>query len=88
MTRQIGFALGVSVLVAVLGSAHATDAVSAFRGGWLFMVIAGLSGAVLAVAMGPVRQHASAAAAAPAQAQAQAQAQGPAQVTLGQSPAS
>jgi len=43
-------------------------------------VIAGLSGAVLAVAMGPVRQHASAAAAAPAQAQAQ--------VALGQSPAS
>ncbi len=74
MTRQIGFALGVSILVAVLGSARTTDAISTFRGGWLFMVIASLLGALLAAAMGPVRQHAAAGA--------------PAQVALGQSPAS
>ncbi len=63
MTRQIGFALGVSVLVAVIGSAHTTDLISTFRGGWLFMVIASLTGAVLAAAMGPVRQHVAAPAA-------------------------
>ncbi len=57
MTRQIGFALGVSVLVAVLGSAHTSDAIRTFRGGWLFMVIASVAGAGLAAAMGTVRQH-------------------------------
>jgi EmrB/QacA subfamily drug resistance transporter len=57
MTRQIGFALGVSVLVAVLGSAHTTDVIDTFRGGWLFMVIASLLGASLAAAMGQVSQH-------------------------------
>ena len=59
----------------MLGSAHATDLISTFRGGWLFMVIASLLGAALAAAMGPVRQHAGVAAA-------------PAQVALSQSPAS
>ncbi len=57
MTRQIGFALGVSVLVAVLGSAHTSDVISTFRGGWLFMVIASLLGASLAAGMGQVSQH-------------------------------
>jgi EmrB/QacA subfamily drug resistance transporter len=57
MTRQIGFALGVSVLVAVLGSGHGSNVIATFRGGWLFMVIASLAGAGLAAAMGPVRQH-------------------------------
>lgn len=57
MTRQIGFALGVSVLVAVLAGAGGPDVVSTFRGGWLFLVIASALGAVLAAAMGPVRQH-------------------------------
>lgn len=60
MTRQIGFALGVSVLVAVLGSSRSGDVIATFRGGWLFMVIASLTGAGLAAAMGQVRQHAPA----------------------------
>ena len=85
MTRQIGFALGVSILVAVLSSAGSADAIATFRGGWLFMVIASLLGALLAAAMGPVRQHVGAAA---GPAHVGAAAAGPAQVALGQSPAS
>jgi MFS family permease len=48
MTRQIGVALGVACLVAILGSATGASAVSAFHHAWLFMVGCGLvAGAVL-----------------------------------------
>jgi hypothetical protein len=48
MSRQIGVALGVACLVAIVGSATGASAVSAFHHAWLFMVACGLvAGAVL-----------------------------------------
>ena len=41
MTRQIGVALGVACLVAILGGA-ATPGLSAFRDAWVFMIACGL----------------------------------------------
>jgi hypothetical protein len=55
MSRQIGAALGVAVLVAVVGTPAPQDAVAAFGHGWLF--VAGVMGAA-SVAMlltGPAR---------------------------------
>ena len=46
MTRQVGVALGVACLVAILGTGTAT--VTAFHRAWIFMMGCGLvSGAVL-----------------------------------------
>ena len=36
VARQIGAALGVAVLVAILGDAHGLGALAAFRHGWAF----------------------------------------------------
>jgi EmrB/QacA subfamily drug resistance transporter len=48
MSRQIGVALGVACLVAILGSASGASAVPAFHHAWLFMMGASLlAGAVL-----------------------------------------
>jgi EmrB/QacA subfamily drug resistance transporter len=48
MSRQIGVALGVACLVAILGTASGSSAVHAFHHAWAFMVGCGLlSGAVL-----------------------------------------
>jgi EmrB/QacA subfamily drug resistance transporter len=48
MTRQIGVALGVACLVAILGSSGAVPSVSAFHHAWLFMTACSLlAGAVL-----------------------------------------
>jgi hypothetical protein len=48
MTRQIGVALGVACLVAILGTASGSSAVTAFHHAWMFMVGCGLAaGAVL-----------------------------------------
>jgi MFS family permease len=48
MSRQIGVALGVACLVAIVGSATGASAVGAFHHAWLFMVgCALLAGAVL-----------------------------------------
>jgi EmrB/QacA subfamily drug resistance transporter len=60
MTRQIGFALGVSILVAILGTVDRADPIHTFRGVWLFTVIASGLGALVAASMGTVRQHAPA----------------------------
>jgi MFS family permease len=48
MSRQIGVALGVACLVAILGSASGASAITAFHHAWLFMVGCALvAGAIL-----------------------------------------
>jgi EmrB/QacA subfamily drug resistance transporter len=47
MCRQIGLALGVSCLVAVLGTATGAAEVHAFHHAWIFMVVCGLAAGVI-----------------------------------------
>ncbi len=48
MTRQIGIALGVACLVAILGATTGASAVTAFHHAWIFMIVCSLlAGAVL-----------------------------------------
>jgi hypothetical protein len=50
MLRQVGFAVGVAMLVAVLGSPHGRTAeLTAFRHGWFATAAAGLSAALAAI---------------------------------------
>jgi EmrB/QacA subfamily drug resistance transporter len=65
MARQIGFVLGVAILVAVLGKPAPGDLVHAFRGAWTFMIVAALLGSVAGLAIGRVTQHQATAPAAP-----------------------
>ncbi len=52
MLRQVGFAIGVAVLVAVLGTpATAAGRLAAFRHGWLAIAAIALAGAVSAVTL-------------------------------------
>ncbi len=53
MSRQLGYVLGVSVLVALLGSG------GSFHAGWVFMAVAAALGAVAAFAIGTVRPYAA-----------------------------
>ena len=50
--RQIGAVLGISVLVAVLGTPGPSEAVAAFRESWLLVAVAGVVAAVIAVQLG------------------------------------
>jgi hypothetical protein len=60
MTRQFGAVLGVSLLVAVLGS-PGTDPASAFTPGWILIAVAALAGGVVALALpGPATARGSA----------------------------
>jgi EmrB/QacA subfamily drug resistance transporter len=65
MTRQIGVALGVACLVAILGSSGAVPSVTAFHHAWVFMTACSLlAGAVLRGIGGPVSETADASVAA------------------------
>src|SRR3954471_10167651 len=58
MSRQIGVALGVAVLVALVGT---TDAIGGFQDGYRFVTAAALAAAFAIVLIGPVRATAPAA---------------------------
>jgi len=47
MCRQIGLALGVSCLVAVLGTATGLNAVQAFHHAWIFMAACSLTAGLI-----------------------------------------
>jgi MFS family permease len=66
MSRQIGVALGVAVLVSLIGDPARGDALSRFQDGWAFMLGAALAAAVALVSMGRVGEPAGAPAPEPA----------------------
>jgi hypothetical protein len=52
MLRQVGLALGVALLVALLGRPESSDAaLTAFRTGWLVLAAIALAGAVVAAVL-------------------------------------
>jgi EmrB/QacA subfamily drug resistance transporter len=51
MFRQVGGALGIAALVAILGTPGATGALTAFRHGWLLMALACTAGAIAMLAV-------------------------------------
>jgi hypothetical protein len=53
MSRQLGSAIGVAVLVALLGGAGG-DLLAGLRHGWAFSLGTGLGTAALALAFGPI----------------------------------
>ena len=56
MLRQVGLAIGVAMLIAVLGdSRNPTRPLPAFRHGWEAIVIAALAAAVVSVALLPAQ---------------------------------
>jgi EmrB/QacA subfamily drug resistance transporter len=53
MLRQVGLAIGVAVLVAVLGTPHGPDdALTAFRDGWIVIAVVSLATAVAGLMLG------------------------------------
>ena len=53
MSRQLGSALGVAILVAIIGHPSPGGAVDAFRNGWTFMIVASLVAGTALFAVGP-----------------------------------
>ncbi len=55
MSRQIGSAMGIAILIAVLGNPASDEAVVAFQRGWYVMLGASLAAAVAAAFIGRIR---------------------------------
>ncbi len=55
MTRQFGIALGVAVLIAVLGAPREAEILGSFRAGWEVMAGLAFASAIAAVAIGRLR---------------------------------
>jgi EmrB/QacA subfamily drug resistance transporter len=53
MSRQIGSALGVAILVAIVGTPAADEAVAAYGHGWTFVAAAMVASAAVLLAIGP-----------------------------------
>jgi EmrB/QacA subfamily drug resistance transporter len=62
MARQIGVALGVAVLVGIVGTASGADVLGRFHDGFTFMGVAALAAAVAIAFIGPIRTTAAPAA--------------------------
>lgn len=55
MSRQLGSALGVAILVAIIGTRSPASVLSGFQGGWTFMIGAALAAGIVLLSVGPVR---------------------------------
>jgi EmrB/QacA subfamily drug resistance transporter len=55
MSRQLGAALGVAVLVAIIGHPTPTGVLDAFRNGWMFVIVCALAAGAAMLAVGPVQ---------------------------------
>jgi EmrB/QacA subfamily drug resistance transporter len=55
MSRQVGAALGVAVVVAIIGTPAPSEAVAAFGHAWIFVAAAGALTSITMLALGPVR---------------------------------
>jgi MFS family permease len=58
-SRQVGFVLGVSLLVVVLGDVTLGTALAAFQRGWTMMLLLAAATAVVCVVMGRTRDRPS-----------------------------
>jgi EmrB/QacA subfamily drug resistance transporter len=55
MSRQLGSALGVAILVAIIGLPSPDAILDAFRNGWTFIITASLAAGIALFSVGPVR---------------------------------
>jgi nitrate/nitrite transporter NarK len=53
--RQIGAVLGISALIAVIGTPGQADARNVYERAWVFMVVTGAAAGIIAIALGRVR---------------------------------
>jgi MFS family permease len=60
MARQLGIALGVAILIAILGHSAPDDALAHFHAGWWFIAAMGVAAAVTGFRIKPSEREASA----------------------------